>query len=230
MKTSFFANTGRLCSIIIMSVIMLTSINAKILKTPLEPFSVKTDPNVESSSQLQSFRGESTRNKKVALKWNIANSESYRYTIEKSRDGENFTPVQSTGIQKDKINGYSWIDNYPKATNCYRLRISDSNGVYSYSKTLVVETFKTGDVELVASTPQVALNDIQVDIQMKEYGIVNLHITNERGEIVLQQMEKCKAGLNQYMVNASHDLKPGSYFLKVVVNGSDKMLVHLVKS
>ena len=230
MKTSLFANTGRLCSIIIMSVILLTSINAKILKKPIEPFNVKADPTVESSSQLQSFRGESTRNKKVALKWNIANSESYNYTIEKSRDGENFTPVQSTGIQKDKINGYSWIDNYPKATNCYRLRISDSNGVYSYSKTLVVETFKSGDVELVAATPQVALNDIQVDIQMKEYGIVNLHITNERGEIILQQMEKGKTGLNQYMVNASHDLKPGSYFLKVVVNGTDKMLVHLVKS
>jgi hypothetical protein len=32
------------------------------------------------------------------------------------------------------------------------------------------------------------------------------------------------------MVNGSRELKSGDYFLKVVVNGTDRMLVHLVKS
>jgi hypothetical protein len=230
MKTSFFARAGRLCRIAVITMIVITSINAKILKSPIEPFTIKDDKNIEPSSQVMGFRSESSNNKKVILKWNMANPESYTYTIEKSRDGENFTAVQSNGIQQDKDNGFSWTDNYPKATNCYRIRISDAKGVSSYSKTLVVETFKNGDVEMVGATPQVSINDIQVDVQMKEYGIVNLHITNEKGEIVMQQKEKGKAGYNQFMFSGSRDLKPGEYFLKVVVNGTDRMLVHLVKS
>jgi hypothetical protein len=107
--------------------------------------------------------------------------------------------------------------------------MTDASGKSTYSKTLVIETFKTGDVELVCATPQVTLNDIQVDVQMKEYGYVNLHITNDKGEIVLQQREKCKTGINQYLINGSRDLKAGDYFLKVVVNGTDRMLVHLIK-
>jgi hypothetical protein len=230
MKTSFFARAGRLCRIAAITMIVITSINAKILKTPIEPFTIKDDKQIEPSSQLMGFRSESSHNKKVILKWNMTNPEFYTYTIEKSRDGENFTAIQSNGIQQDKDNGFSWTDHYPKATNCYRIRLSDANGKNSYSKTLVVETFKSGDVEMVGATPQVSINDIQVDVQMKESGIVNLNITNEKGEIVMQQKEKSKAGYNQFMFSGSRDLKPGGYFLKVVVNGTDRMLVHLVKS
>lgn len=230
METSFFARVGHLCRVIIMFVILFTSINAKLLKSPIEPFTIRTDARIETSSQLLGFRGESTRQKKVILKWNMANSDAYSYTIEKSRDGQNFTAVETKGIVQDKSNEFSWTDNFPKATNCYRLRITDAKGSSSYSKTLVVETFKTGDVELVGATPQVALNDIQVDVQMKENGYINLHITNDKGEIILQQKEKGKAGFNQFMVNGSRDLQPGDYFLKVVVNGTDRMLVHLIKS
>lgn len=230
METSFFARVGQLCRMLVIAVILITSINAKLLKTSIEPFTIRTNATVETSNQLLGFRGESTRQKKVMLKWNMANPEAHSYTIEKSRDGQNFTAVQTTGIVQDKENGYSWTDNYPKATNCYRLRITDANGTSSYSKTLVIETFKSGDVELVGATPQVSLNDIQVDVQMKESGYINLHITNDKGEIILQQKEKGKAGINQYMINGSRELTPGDYFLKVVVNGTDRMLVHLIKS
>ena len=229
METTFFARIGRLSGIIIMAMILLTSINAKILKAPIEPFTVKSEASVETNTQLLGFRGESNRQKKIVLKWNIASPELFSYNIEKSRDGENFTAVQTTGIQQDKDNSFYWTDNYPKATNCYRLKMTDAAGKSTYSKTLVIETFKSGDVELVCATPQVSLNDIQVDVQMKEYGYVNLHITNDKGEIILQQREKCKTGINQYLINGSHDLKPGDYFLKVVVNGTDRMLVHLIK-
>jgi len=230
MKTSFFARAGRLCRFAVIAMIVITSINAKIFKTPIEPFTIKDDKIIEPSSQLMGLRGETNRHKKVLLKWNMANQEAYTYTIEKSRDGEHFTAVQSASIIQEKDNGFSWTDNYPKATNCYRIRISDAKGENSYSKTLVVETFKTGDVEMVGATPQVSINDIQVDVQMKETGIVNLNITNDKGEIVMQQKEKGKVGYNQFMINGSRDLKPGGYFLKVVVNGTDRMLVHLLKS
>lgn len=230
MKHSFFSNAGRLCRFAIIGAILFTSINAKILKAPLEPFTIRTTDEVNASSKLTLFRGETTRQKKVMLKWAVNGQDNYTYTVEKSRDGQHFTSLDTKDVEKDKNNTYSWVDQYPKATNCYRLRMTDSTGNQSYSKTLVVETFKSGDVELVGATPQVNLNDIQVDVQLKEYGIVNLHITNDKGEIILQQKEKGKPGINQYMVSGSRELKAGDYFLKVVVNGTDRMLVHLVKS
>jgi hypothetical protein len=229
METSFFANAGRFCRFIIAGAVVIASINAKLLKTPLEPFTIRSIDATETSSQLLAFRGETTKQKKVMLKWAIAGQENFTYTIEKSRDGQHFTAVDTKDIEKEQHNQYSWVDNYPKATNCYRLRITDSQGKSAYSKTLVVETFKTGDVEMVAATPQVNLNDIQVDVQLRESGYVILHITNDKGEIILQQKEKGKQGINQYMVNGSRELKAGDYFLKVVVNGTDRMLVHLVK-
>ena len=43
---------------------------------------------------------------------------------------------------------------------------------------------------------------------------MNLHITNEKGEIVLQQKEKGKAGFNQFMVNGSRELTTGRLLFK----------------
>jgi hypothetical protein len=230
METSFFSNAGRLCRLAIIAVILLTSINAKLLKTPLEPFTIRSVAEVENSNQLSLFRGESNRQKKVVLRWAMSSNEQFTYTIEKSRDGQHFAPVQTKDIEKDAHGQFSWVDQFPKATNCYRLRITDAEGKQSYSKTLVVETFKTGDVELVGATPQVSMNDIQVDVQLKEQSYVIIHITNDKGEIVLQKKEKGKAGINQYMIDGSRNLQAGDYFLKVVVNGTDRMLVHLIKS
>jgi hypothetical protein len=230
MKTSLFSNAGRLCRYVILGAVLYTSINAKLLKAPLEPFTIRTTEGVETSSKLTLFRGETTKQKKVMLKWAMAGQDNFTYTVEKSRDGQHFTSVDTRSVEKDNQNQFRWVDNFPKATNCYRLRITDTAGNSSYSKTLVVETFKSGDVELVGATPQVNLNDIQVDVQLKEIAIVVLHITNEKGEIILQQKERGMQGINQFMVKGSRELKAGDYFLKVVVNGTDRMLVHLVKS
>lgn len=230
MKTSLFANAGKLSRYVILGAVLYTSLNAKLIKTPLEPFTIRSSETVETSSKLTLFRGETTKQKKVMLKWAMSGQENFTYTVEKSRDGQHFTAVDTRSIEKDPQNQFHWVDNYPKATNCYRLRITDMAGNNSYSKTLVVETFKSGDVELVGATPQVNLNDIQVDVQLKETALVTLHITNDKGEIILQQKERGTQGINQYMVKGSRELKAGDYFLKVVVNGTDRMLVHLVKS
>jgi hypothetical protein len=229
METSIFTRAGKLCRIILFAFLVYSSINAKILKEELNSLTIKSGEEYKTG-QLVDFRGETVRNNRVALKWKVANPGNVSYTIEKSRDGEHFAAVQTTGIQVENENSFIWTDHYPKATNCYRLRMTDSNGVHTFSKTLVVETFKGGEVAMVAATPQVTLNDIKVDVQLREIAMINLHITNEKGETVIQQSERGKSGLNQYTIAGSRELKPGEYFLKVVVNGNDRMLVHLIKA
>ncbi|WP_336516161.1 hypothetical protein [Pollutibacter soli] len=231
METTFSSRMGHFCRMLIICFIVFISINAKLTNHSSVPLTVKSEFTGNNVNRLVDFRGESIKNNKVALKWKINNDEeSFTYTVEKSRDGESFTAVQTSGIQVEKGNIFTWTDNFPKSTNCYRLKITDSAGTVSYSKTLVVETYKGGDVVLVGATPQVNLNDIQVDVQLRELAMINLNITNEKGDIILQQKEKGKSGINQYTIAGSRDLKPGDYFLKVVVNGSDRMMVHLIKS
>ncbi len=232
METTFSKRAGQFCRTLILAIILITSINAKFSKNTISSsFTIKTTYTDLGKNSLTDFRGEMTKNKKVALKWKAADGYSpVSYTVEKSRDGESFTPVKTDGVVVDKSNSFLWTDNFPKATNCYRLKMMHADGSTSYSKTLVVETYKGGDVIMVGATPNVNINDIQVDVQLRELAFINLNITDEKGDIILQQKEKGKTGINQFAIAGSRDLKPGDYFLKVVVNGSDRMMVHLIKS
>ncbi len=225
METSFFTGFGHFCRFIIVAAIVVTSINAT-LKT--EYFTIKVQK--EQTKKLIDFRGESTKNKKVALKWKINEQGNYSYTIEKSRDGENFSEVESSNIKAEEKGEFTWVDAYPKMVNCYRLKLTDEQGEITYSKVLVIQMFKTGQVSLVGATPDLSANDINVDVQMKEDAFVTLNITDKDGKIVMQQKERAKEGMNQFSIKGSSAMNPGSYFLKVVVNGTDCLLVQLIKS
>ena len=225
METSFFTGFGHLCRFIIVAAIVVTSINAT-LKT--EYFTIKDQK--EQTQKLIDFRGETTKNKKVALKWKLSTQGNYSYTIEKSRDGENFSEVETNNIKAEEQGEFTWVDAYPKIVNCYRLKLTDDQGVTTYSKVLVIQVFKSGQVSLVGATPDLSANDINVDVEMKENAFVTLNITDKDGKIIMQQKERAKEGMNQYTIKGSSTMNPGSYFLKVVVNGTDCLLVQLIKS
>lgn len=225
METSFFTGFGHFCRFICIAAIVVTSVNAT-LKT--EYFTIKNQK--EQTQKLIDFRGETTRNKKVALKWKLGTKGNYSYTIEKSRDGENFSEVETNNIKAEEQGEFTWVDAYPKMVNCYRLKLTDENGNTTYSKVLVIQVFKSGQVSLVGATPDLSANDINVDVQMKESAFVTLNITDKEGKIIMQQKERAKEGMNQYTIKGSSAMNPGNYFLKVVVNGADCLLVQLIKS
>jgi len=226
METSFFTGFGHFCRFIIVAAIVVTSINATLREA--EYFTIKTPQ--EQTQKLIDFRGETTKNKKVALKWKLSTQGNYAYTIEKSRDGENFSEVETNNIKAEEQGEFTWVDAYPKMVNCYRLKLTDEQGTTTYSKVLVIQVFKSGQVSLVGATPDLSANDINVDVQMKEDAFVTLNITDKEGKIIMQQKERAKEGMNQYTIKGSSAMHPGNYFLKVVVNGTDCLLVQLIKS
>jgi flagellar hook assembly protein FlgD len=83
---------------------------------------------------------------------------------------------------------------------------------------------------MVGATPDISKNDIQVNVQMRETAVVSLNITDADGTMVMEQKEKAQEGLSNYTIKGSSSLQPGEYFLKVVINGTDRMLVRLIKS
>lgn len=74
--------------------------------------------------------------------------------------------------------------------NCYRLKLTDSLGNSTYSRTLVIHVPKTGDVSMISATPDLSVNDIDVDIDMKEPAMVNMTITDKEGNNILRQTVK----------------------------------------
>ena len=230
MDNSFFTRFGRLTRLAIIGFILFSCINAKAKAAEPSVMVIMTGGSENANEHLLTFRSEAGRNNKVVLKWRVSATQTFTYQVEKSRDGENFTPVQTSGIQADGENEFAWTDLYPKMINCYRLRMTDGQGTTTYSKTLIVTTFPSGDAQMVGATPDMSRNDIQVSLHMRETALVSMNVTDEQGNMVIDQKEKVGTGFSERSVNGTHDLKPGVYFLKVVVNGADRMLVRLVKS
>lgn len=224
METSFFTGFGHFCRFIIIAAIAVTGINATLRNEEVLAVRDSATPN----SNLANFRGETIKYRRVALKWQSAPLNNTTYIIEKSRDGENFAEVDSKKIKHD--NGeFTWVDEYPKVINCYRLKMKGTEGETKYSKTLVVHVPKTGDVSMVSATPDLSVNDIDVDVEVKEAAMVSMVISDKDGNPVIRQSGKANSGLNQFTIKGSHAIKQGDYFLKVIVNGTDALLVKLVK-
>jgi hypothetical protein len=217
MDKSIFTQFGRLTRLLIIGFILFTCFHAKAKASGI-------------NDHLLDFRSEAGRSNKVVLKWRVIPSGHFTYQVEKSRDGENFTPVQTSDIEAGKENEFAWTDLYPKMINCYRLRMTDEAGTSSYSKTLIVTTFPSGDAQMVGATPDMSVNDIQVSLQMRESALVSVNITDEAGKLIIDQKEKVTSGYSERAIQGTHTLNPGVYFLKVVVNGTDRMLVRLIKS
>jgi hypothetical protein len=230
MDNSLFTSFGRLTRLAIVGFMLFNCLHARARAAEPSAMAIMSELSGNTNEHLLAFRSEAGRNNKVVLKWRVSPSQTFSYQVEKSRDGENFTPVQTSGIQADGVNEFAWTDLYPKMINCYRLRMTDGQGATTYSKTLIVTTFPSGDAQMVGATPDMSRNDIQVSLQMRESALVSMNVTDEQGNMVIDQKEKVTTGFTERAVKGSHELKPGVYFLKVVVNGTDRMLVRLVKS
>ena len=225
METSFFTGFGHLCRFLTMGLIAIFFINATLHETPITITSRSS-----AGAKMVEFKGETNKAKKVVLRWKLSQGENFRYVIEKSRDGENFSEVDTKNIRTENTGELSWTDAYPKTVNCYRLRMTNESGQIFYSKVLVVQMFKTGQVSLVSATPDLMVNDINIDVELKERAVVTMNILDKSGNIVLQQKQGAEAGPGQFSIKGSNQLKPGDYYLNVVVNGEEKMMVHLIKS
>lgn len=224
METSFFTGIGHMCRFLCIAIFAVVSINASLNDNPI---TIKAGSL--PARNLTAFRGERTTANKILLKWKSDENKSFRYAIEKSRNGETFIPAEGKSISSEKTGEITWIDNSPRTINCYRVKMTDSNGRYFYSKALVMHYFKTGQVTLVTATPDHSLEFINIDLYLKENAFVTMNIIDKENRIVLQRKENGKEGPNQFNIKGTGGFKPGEYFLNVVVNGSEKLTVHLVK-
>lgn len=136
--------------------------------------------------KLISFTGEAVDDG-VELRWATSSEENNDYfTVERSSDGINFTPfaeVDGAGNSNEVLQ-YSAIDNefYPVSTY-YRLKQTDYDGRFSYSKLILVSTASLKRETMIYPNPASGV----VNITRFEDDPLTIRFVNEHGVEVLSK-------------------------------------------
>jgi len=173
------------------------------------------------------------RKNAVDVSWVASTSNhSTHFEVERSMDGDYF---QKVGDVTAAGTAYSFTDkvNDHKAKSndlYYRLRQIDDAGRVTYSKVLIVRTYGTKSVESVSVTPDPVVNDIQVNVQLKEKSFVIMKVTDNNGSEIIRKTAMGDNGANTYDLEDTHALQPGMYQLEVIINSNERLTMRLAKS
>jgi hypothetical protein len=173
------------------------------------------------------------RKNAVDINWNASSdNHSTRFEIERSTDGEYFQKVGDVAAAganysfTDKVN-----DRKAKSNDLYyRLRQIDNANRVTYSKVLIVRTYGTKSVESVSVTPDPVVNDIKVNVQLKEKSFVMMKVTDNNGSEIIRKTAMGENGANTFDLEDTHALQPGMYQLEVIINSNERLTMRLAKS
>jgi hypothetical protein len=145
------------------------------------------------------------------IKWSTSSEiNTSIFTVEHSEDGLKFVSLHNLPAagNSNSVRRYEWIHTTPKqGMNYYRIRQTDRDGRYSYSKTVALSYHKN-EREIVVF-PNPAREKITVLIPEKITVNNNtIKVINVLGQVVLQQ--KIAPGISQFNVPIQN-LPPGNY-------------------
>jgi len=159
------------------------------------------------------------------------------FDVERSTDGLSFAPVGTVKGQGNSSirHEYQFNDDVSKSVLnrndvYYRLKQVDLNGKVSYTKVLVVRVYRTKSLQSLSVTPNPTINDIKVNVQLNENSYIVLKIANASGIEVMRKTSRGTSGNNNLTLEGTSRLQTGVYFLEVIVNSNERMMVKLIKN
>jgi hypothetical protein len=125
--------------------------------------------------QAFTFTSQKDANNTVNLLWSTANEiDSIHYEVERSIDGINFISLGNinAGNNPDSLQQYLFNDNKPyQGVNYYRLKQTDKDGRFSYSKVVSVTLEKTGVRYVIYPNPAKYRTTLRILENMKQGSI-----------------------------------------------------------
>jgi hypothetical protein len=173
----------------------------------------------------------------IDLHWNISNGNNYdHFIVERSVDGMKFEKVgEVKGIAgSSAVADYDFADYVkPSVTRkndlYYRIKQIDGDKS-SYSKMLIVRMYNSKSVTAVSVTPDPAVNDILVNVQLKETSFVVMTVKDSNGNQLMKKATRADNGANNFSLDGTSKLQPGTYQLEVIINSNERMTMQLIKS
>lgn len=221
--------------IVLTSTGIFANINNNINTSTVKVVDSKKDKeNTWLAEHLVSFNAEFA-SRSVSLHWNLAEAKiAGHFNVERSIDGEHFEKIGEVNAEAISSFNYSFNDNVRSSVArkndlYYRLQQVDGESS-SYSKVLIVRMYETHSVASISVTPDPTINDIQVNVQLKESSFVVIKINDREGNEIMKRTEKADGGTNTFSLSGTNKLKPGDYKLEIIVNSNERMTMHLIKS
>lgn len=186
---------------------------------------------------LADFMANYTYGNNVVLNWATSfENNNDHFDVERSTDGVHFSKIGTVKGQgtTNLTTNYTFTNRISRQTSSktdiyYRLKQVSSDERVSVSKVLVVRVYNTKALEMVSVTPNPAVNDIKVNVQLNESSFVVMKVLKNDGSEVIRKSGKSGEGLNSYTLEGSSRLEKGIYFLEMIVNSKERMLVKLLK-
>jgi len=171
------------------------------------------------------------------LNWNtLPQSDCDHFEIERSLDGSSFEKLgeikgysnqgqEETYSFRDKVRPALAIKN----DFYYRLKQVDASGHVSYSKVLIARMYHAHGLSSLSITPDPVINDILVNVQVKEKSLVVMKIKDQQGNEIMRKTASAATGFSTHSIDGTHELKSGMYILEVIVNSSERLEMKLMK-
>ena len=164
-------------------------------------------------TELISFNVYNIDDKKVEIEWQTATEINNDYfSIERSKNNlewELITEVNGAGNSSVLLN-YTYLDNTPyENISYYRLKQTDFNGTYSYSKIKTVNI--KGNKNSIIIYPNPTNNQITITGESTELGMIIIY--NNQGKDVTNNTTVKESNKQKIVIDLSH-LSSGIYYIK----------------
>lgn len=169
------------------------------------------------------------------LTWTTATEQNNAgFQVERSANGKDFTTLSFVNSKGD--NGfsnatltYAFTDETPLAgVNYYRLKQTDKDGRFEYSKTVKVANSSLMKFEIVNVYPNPAKDQVRLILNSVASDKVSVAITDLSGKLISNQAASVKTGDNEVVLNVSA-LSAGSYFITVTSGNGEKLNTKFIK-
>ncbi|HTI94696.1 MAG TPA: T9SS type A sorting domain-containing protein [Puia sp.] len=180
---------------------------------------------------LLSFRGQ-VHSGLGNLQWTSSNEvDGLQYTIERSDDGTNFSPLATIPGTAGEGSGatYQFNDPNPVAAQSYYRVVMTGNSVHRASNIVLLSN---SDINFeVRSALNPFVNQINIDLSTPGGGTVLVSLADMYGRYVRHEQQQVTQGLNTLNVYGLGNLPAGNYVLQIQYNDRviSKKLVKVLK-
>jgi xyloglucan-specific exo-beta-1,4-glucanase len=183
---------------------------------------------VVASTNLDNFTGSKINANKNNLSWKYnCDFSNVKIELQRSTSGTNYQTIYSL-INVSCNLPFSFIDeNIVNNKNYYRLKITDNNGIVSYSSSILLNNVKTGfDVQIAPSLVN-SIATLQIDAIKNSN--VSISIFDVLGKKILSINGRLVTGANTIKIHAT-TFSNGLYNVLVQTNDGERQVVRMIKN
>jgi hypothetical protein len=163
---------------------------------------------------ISSFDGKANDNGTIGLNWSAEHEYNFDYyALERSENGTEFKEIGRTNSNpSESANHYSFNDINPGSSkNYYRLRMTDFDGSYSYSKVVSVTSNKIFGFKVY---PTVFTQNVNLAFYSPKPGKISFTVFNMMGEKIKSLYYHANEGNNQFFFNLPGSIPKGQYYVR----------------